>query len=137
MKVLICGGRTFGFMRNVDNTKTVRDPKEFNLFEETMEQYKTKIKRIISGGAFGADALAEYYARKNSIPIEVYHANWEQYGKAAGAIRNTQMLLDGEPDLVIAFPGGKGTANMIKVAKAAGVETREIDYKRDSWQPRP
>lgn len=47
-------------------------------------------------------------------------------GKAAGPIRNQRMLDDGKPDRVLAFPGGRGTANMVKLAKAAGVPVHEI-----------
>ncbi len=48
-------------------------------------------------------------------------AEWSKYGRRAGPIRNKQMLDVGKPHLVVAFPGGAGTANMVKQAKAAGV----------------
>ena len=56
-----------------------------------------------------------------------YPANWKKHGRAAGPIRNKQMLEEAKPDLVIAFPGGAGTANMVKQAREAGVKV-EIIY---------
>lgn len=105
MKVLVCGGRDFT---------------DEQLLEEALSKFK--IDFIIDGGAKGADYLAYMYAIKHSIKHESFPADWEEFGKAAGHIRNQQMLDEGKPDLVIAFPGGKGTANMISRAEAAGVE---------------
>ncbi len=50
-------------------------------------------------------------------------AKWETYGKAAGPIRNREMLLN-LPALVVAFPGGKGTADMVRQAERAGIPVR-------------
>ena len=52
--------------------------------------------------------------------------DWEKHGRAAGPIRNKLMLDEGRPDLVVAFPGGRGTANMVKQASAASVEVIEV-----------
>jgi UDP-N-acetylmuramoylalanine-D-glutamate ligase len=60
------------------------------------------------------------------IPVETYEADWDTHGKAAGPIRNKRMLDEGKPDLVVAFPGGRGTANMISQARKAGVEVIEV-----------
>lgn len=57
--------------------------------------------------------------------VEDFPADWERNGRAAGPIRNRQML-DGKPDLVIAFPGGKGTADMVAEAKRRGIAVREV-----------
>lgn len=113
MRVLVCGGRGFD------------DP---YLFFDTLDEIKSRgeLDSIISGGARGADALAERYAEVEGIPITVYPAEWEKYGKSAGYVRNKQMLDEGKPDLVIAFPGGKGTAMMVDIARKAGVEVKEI-----------
>lgn len=80
---------------------------------------------IIEGGARGADALAKRWAQSLPLPVMEFPANWED-GVTAGPIRNAAMLEFGKPDLVIAFPGGKGTADMVAKARAAGVEVREI-----------
>lgn len=53
-----------------------------------------------------------------------YPADWEKHGRAAGPIRNEKMLIVGTPDMVLAFPGGRGTADMIRKAEAAGLPVR-------------
>ena len=109
MKVLVCGGR------------------DYNDYETTRRILsRLRIETIIHGGARGADSLGERYATENNIDVLSFPARWEEYGRSAGAIRNAEMLREGTPDLVVAFPGGKGTANMIKQAKEAGVSVYEV-----------
>ncbi len=55
----------------------------------------------------------------------MFHAEWMKYGKAAGPIRNARMLAEGKPDLVVAFPGGRGTADMLRRVREAGIEVIE------------
>jgi hypothetical protein len=74
--------------------------------------------------------LADPWAAINYVRTEVFPADWVRHGRAAGPVRNTRMLNDGEPDLVIAFPGGHGTADMVKQARAAGIEVREIGPRK-------
>jgi hypothetical protein len=75
----------------------------------------------MQGGASGADTFAKEWATtKPGIERYVCHADWDKYGKAAGPKRNARML-EWKPDMVIAFPGGAGTANMVKQAEAMGV----------------
>jgi hypothetical protein len=93
---------------------------------------------LIEGGARGADALADEWVTQDGggDPIDGpfhlrYPADWKQHGKAAGPIRNKQMLDEGKPDLVVAFsdrPITPGTANMIKQAKAADVPVWVISH---------
>ncbi len=82
------------------------------------------IALLIQGGASGADRLAFAWAMAKGLPCATYHAAWGTHGRAAGPRRNADMLRFGRPDLVVAFPGGKGTANMIALSKADGVEVR-------------
>jgi len=83
---------------------------------------------IIQGGARGADTMAFYFARDRGLLCETYRAEWTLYGRAAGAIRNAEMLKDGKPDLVVAFhndlENSKGTKNMVSIARKAGVPVR-------------
>lgn len=83
---------------------------------------------IIHGGARGADRGADEWGVANWVPVHEFKADWDKYGKLAGPIRNKEMLEIGKPDLVIAFPGGKGTSNMVQQAKEAGVEVIEVAY---------
>jgi hypothetical protein len=82
---------------------------------------------IIHGAASGADSLASIWAKAFAHKVESYPADWAKYSKRAGYIRNTQMLNEGKPDLVVAFPGGKGTQMMINLAEAAGVPVVRIN----------
>ena len=114
MRVLVCGGRDF-----TDETAVVNA-----LFR--LEDVKGDFTEIIHGGARGADALAGEFARLRRAKEIVFRANWKRDGKAAGPLRNQRMLDQGRPDLVIAFPGGRGTADMTRRARAAGVEVIEV-----------
>jgi hypothetical protein len=78
---------------------------------------------LIHGGCpTGADRFADRWARAAEIPVEVFEADWEKYGKRAGPIRNAEMVQAGA-DLVLAFPlpGGKGTQHTIRIAREAGI----------------
>lgn len=91
-----------------------------------MLHVKHKFTALIQGGATGADTMARDWAATHpEIKRYVCRANWDKYGLAAGPIRNAKMLEWG-PDLVVAFAGGKGTADMVRRAKAAGIEVIEV-----------
>lgn len=81
---------------------------------------------VIEGAARGADQLAHEWAYGSGVPNDRYPADWDAFGNFAGPKRNKAMLDEGNPDLVIAFPGGAGTRNMIRQARKAGVEVVEI-----------
>lgn len=85
----------------------------------------TPISALIQGGAGGADLLGRCWARMHGMKPITVPADWKRYGRAAGPIRNKRMLTDFKPDLVVAFPGGRGTADMIRQAEAAGVAVRK------------
>jgi hypothetical protein len=121
MRVLVCGGRDYN---DYEYVRYFMDD-----FCETHGLSNNEYKMpnnitIIHGGACGADHLAEQWAVVNWVPIEEFKADWDTYGRAAGPIRNQQML-DTGIDYVIAFPGGKGTEHMKKIARKAGVTVIE------------
>ena len=103
---------------------------ERDFFREWMDaNFRFELpEMIIEGGAKGADTCAFWWAKKNGIKIKTMKADWEKHGKSAGSIRN-QAMLNERPDLVIAFPGGAGTADMVKKAKTRGVDVIEIKYE--------
>ena len=78
---------------------------------------------VIHGAAPGADSLADEVAKELGIERLSFPAKWKLYGRAAGPIRNQQMLDEGKPDTVVYFhhdlPSSKGTANMLKRARLA------------------
>ena len=81
---------------------------------------------VVHGAAAGADSLGGDWATARGIPVQVFPADWDTLGRKAGPIRNQQMLDDGKPDLVVAFPGGRGTAHMMRISREAGVEVIEV-----------
>jgi hypothetical protein len=83
---------------------------------------------LIHGDAVGADRLAgRWGANRAGVEVLVFPANWEQFGKAAGHLRNARMLREGLPDMVLPCPnGGPGTRNMVKQARLAGVPVLEV-----------
>lgn len=115
MRVLVCGGRDYG-----DRAAVARE----------LDDYLHRVSHlvIIQGGASGADQLARDWCVQRFVSYQHFPADWRRHGKAAGPIRNAQMLADGRPDVVLAFPGGRGTADMIRQARAAGVPVREVPH---------
>lgn len=109
MRVLVTGGRDYADEAKVDYTLS-----------------SLVVTRLAQGGASGADRLAALWAHEHRIPCDTFPADWALHGRTAGPIRNQQMLDDFKPDLVVAFPGGRGTAHMVRIAKAAGVEVIEV-----------
>lgn len=110
MKLLVCGGRDF-----IDVEYAIPLIHKIHL--------KTPVTALICGMAKGADSIGLAWARELGIPVEEYHADWKKHGKAAGPIRNQQMLMHGAPDLVLALPGGTGTAGMVDIARKASTPT--------------
>lgn len=87
------------------------------------------ITTVRQGGANGADRLGLDWARVNGVRVETFKAMWDAHGLAAGPIRNRQMLEQHPaPDLVIAFPGGKGTNNCVDTAHELGVSVYDFRY---------
>lgn len=83
---------------------------------------------IVSGHAYGADALGEQYAHERELDLEAHPADWKQYGRAAGIIRNKEMAETA--DALIAFlqegEENKGTLNMIGLARKKQLEVYVI-----------
>lgn len=111
MKVLVCGGRDYEDQDRVFEVMDALDPKP---------------TLVVEGGATGADRLAAVWAAQRGVHAARVNALWGVYGKTSGPIRNRVMLEELGPDLVIAFPGGKGTADMVAAARLAGVTVRVI-----------
>lgn len=88
---------------------------------EVNEVLTGKAVTLIVGDATGVDTFARKAALEFRWNVEVFKADWDEHGKAAGPIRNGRMINEGQPDIVLAFPGGRGTANCVKQAEEAGV----------------
>jgi len=87
---------------------------------------ETPISVLMHGNARGADGLADEWAA-GKVQTATFTPAWESHGRAAGPLRNQEML-DAGPDLVVAFPGGRGTADMVRRAKTVNVRIIEIAF---------
>lgn len=110
MKVLVCGDR------NWHDRTAIRA--WLSLLQDC--GYDT----VIEGEARGADTIAREEGERMGMVVEKHPARWSLYGRAAGPIRNKEML-DSGPSIVVAFHPdiltSKGTANMVKQAEAKGI----------------
>ena len=109
MRVIVAGSR------NVTDYAYVK-----NAIKIYNQNVKGGITEIISGGARGVDKLGERAARELGIPVKIFKANWNEYGKRAGMIRNEEMLAYGDALIAIWDGNSRGTGNMIRITKSAG-----------------
>lgn len=109
MKVLVCGGRNYW------------KPSQVNRALARLHAERG-ITLLIHGDAPGADKMADAWAKEVGVEVRAFPANWDAFGPGAGPIRNQCMLDYGKPDGVVAFPGGAGTADMVKRAEEAGLK---------------
>jgi len=111
-------------------TVLVTGGREYNNYSKVCEVLNEVFKKadkpfvLVNGKARGADQLSTLWAgtKGSLVTLREYPANWKRYGPSAGPIRNQQMLDSEDVDLVIAFPGGVGTADMANRALKAKVE---------------
>ncbi len=122
-RVIVCGGVDF-----TDKDLCFSQLQRLLSYHENIE--------IVSGHARGADSLGEEYAKENNLKLTIFPAEWKKYGRAAGPIRNRQMLqyAEEEKPVVIAFWDGqsRGTKNMINQAEKVGAEVHIVRYGQDS-----
>lgn len=119
-RVLVCGGRDF---INKDVIWMALDR-----IARANDSDAGRVS-IVHGAARGVDTLAGWWAIRSKRVCHIYPANWDRYGKSAGMIRNKEMLDNAKPDLVVCFPGGRGTAMMRKLAEEARVPTIVVDER--------
>lgn len=121
-RVLVCGDRYW------DDTKFIYD----TLDRLALEVY---IDCLIEGDGKGVDRIAGFWARSHSIDNFKYPADWQSYGKRAGPMRNHEMLLKGNPGIVVSFhddlKNSKGTKHMMAISEKAGKEVRHYFHPID------
>lgn len=130
MRILVCGGRDF-----TDHVRV------FAALDRLHAKHPITV--LIHGAAPGVDRLASRWAKWRGIEVEPYPADWDKHRTAAGPIRNQRMLDHSNPDAVVAFPGGVGTADMVTRAVKAGLGSRiwfpygerAIQTKKDPRRP--
>jgi hypothetical protein len=112
MRVLVCGGRDF------TNKQCI-----FDRLDKVHSI--VKITLLIEGEARGVDSIARSWAESRNVDLKPVPANWKLYGNRAGPIRNSEMLKE-HPDVVIAFPGGIGTKDMVNRARKSNIKVVEF-----------
>lgn len=134
MKLLICGGREYGFKIH----KTSRYPvirlnaRQIRYLFTTLDRIhaETPVTAVIEGCAPGADTLGGIWAASRGIPVEEFPADWNKNQSSAGPIRNREQFKEGKPDRGAAFDGGNGTLDMIRVMRQGGKII--VEYNSDS-----
>lgn len=116
-KIIIAGGRDF------NNYALLQE-----YVDKFLSTYPSDSIEIISGNAKGADKLGERYAKEHNLPVKLFPANWNKYGKRAGYLRNQEMA--DYANMLIAFwdRKSKGTNHMINIAKKAGLIVKVVYY---------
>lgn len=108
MRVCVCGSRDYWDREHL---------REYlDLFHK-----RTPITLLIHGNYRGADRLARNWARSHGVVELPFDADWETLGLSAGPIRNQRMMDEGDPEALIAFPGGTGTADCVEKARAKSI----------------
>jgi hypothetical protein len=108
VRVCVTGGREYGDRAHV-----------YRILDAVHR--KRPITLLLEGGACGADRLARDWAISRGVDFQTFEANWALYPGRAGNIRNSRMLREGRPALVVAFPGGSGTRDMTVKTVRAGI----------------
>jgi hypothetical protein len=106
MKTIIAGGR---------------DIHDYQLVLDAIKESQFPISTVVSGGAKGIDALGEKYAHEMVLPLNVYEADWEKNGRAAGPIRNRKMAENAGALIAVWDGKSRGTKNMIETARKLGL----------------
>jgi predicted Rossmann-fold nucleotide-binding protein len=122
-RILVCGGRAWGVYLDSDTEEqkaTARDQVASVVSALDAVRRKHGEIVIVHGAAQGADTAAWVWAARCGVPMDIHRADWDKHGRRAGPIRNAEMLASGV-DAVVAFPGGRGTADMVAKARKSGV----------------
>lgn len=117
MKLAIIGSRNFA---------------DKELLFSTVDKIRDKVELIISGGAVGADSLAQEYAKERGLPILVVYPNWRpdgKFDKGAGFRRNIEIVKLSSHVLAFWDKKSHGTEHSISVAEREGKPVKIIEFK--------
>lgn len=115
MKLAVVGSRSFS---------------DFQILSGFLDKIAPRVSAIVTGDAKGADRLAARWARERGIPTIVFRADWARHGRAAGPIRN-QEIVDAA-DAMVAFWDGtsRGTKDAIQRARKKGIPVEIVGFVR-------
>jgi len=128
IEFIVSGGRTFS--KHVDGKpieQTIREQQTIISVIRPIFQIEGIRPFLIHGGAEGTDMTAGSVSLSHGMEPRVFHARWDMYGKRAGTLRNETMLEETNPIFLIAFPGGRGTSHMVRIARKSGLKVFEKD----------
>lgn len=142
-RLLVCGSRDWGIMLDAHGNKRTDWSREIRLLTGAVDETVADLYRqygsvvMIDGGAKGADSLAYRTATTLGVNTLRYFADWATHGRAAGPIRNQQMIDEGRPDVAMAFITkplhlSRGTHDMVKRLAAAGIQTTIVESQSGS-----
>lgn len=135
MKAIVTGSRSFGEFKDDGQFLAVADSDKVRMIREISALYDALnklhadhgIEQLIQGGCpTGADRHARDWAERRQIHVKTYYADWKQHGRSAGPKRNARMIQNARADIVVACPGGKGTADCVRRARTAGIPVLEV-----------
>tara|TARA_R110000868_G_scaffold131954_1_gene342329 strand:+ start:93 stop:446 length:354 start_codon:yes stop_codon:yes gene_type:complete len=116
LKVIIAGTRTF---------------KDYELVKKTCDHMfskQTPYIEIVNGGANGADRLGGRYAMEMGYKNTLFQANWDEFGKSAGYIRNKEMAEYADAAIIFWDGTSKGAKHMIDLAVEANLKLKIVTY---------
>ena len=111
-------------------SRNFNNQKYFNLALESIQNQIKNVTHFVSGGAKGADLMGQKWAEQKGLEIKIFYPDWNKHGRAAGVIRNTDIVKNS--DIIIAFPSkqGRGTQDSIRKATKLGKEL----YVFTNWE---
>jgi hypothetical protein len=116
VKIIIAGSRTFS---------------DYKLLKKVMDEFREYDPEIVSGCADGTDRLGERWANERGFPIKRFPADWNEYGKSAGHIRNAQMARYADTLVLFWDRVSKGSKSMLKIAKKNGLQIQVVYLKEN------
>jgi hypothetical protein len=111
MRIGVTGGRNFD---------------DIEVVHKTMRLLRVEDPVLVHGGASGADEYCRLWAEAAGWKTEMFGADWDRFGKGAGPRRNQAMVNSGL-GVLVAFPGGRGTEDMVRRAREAGILTLRVE----------
>jgi len=116
MKVIIAGSRTIN---------------DYSLLEKVIKDSEFAINEVICGNAKGVDKLGEQWAKRHNMPIKYFEPEWDLYGKAAGVMRNQEMVDYADALIAIQEKKSKGTEDIIRRARHDNIKLYVFNYRED------